>query len=158
MDVRKQVYNLTIADMADFPVWEFALDEEEVEGQDEATVRPYVFTPPLDPRDGMFAVRAEFFLADGTSATGYLTPQPAVDLSSIQPIVIAGDKQIGFWSGMRVPTREEISSHYEALGKSSKQVFPIRFRSVVELVGGNIEGSIDGFQYLSDDRIVETTR
>jgi hypothetical protein len=32
---------LTLADLATSSVWEFALDEEGVEGQDETTVRPY---------------------------------------------------------------------------------------------------------------------
>jgi hypothetical protein len=38
--VRKPVYDLTLADFDAAPVWEFALDEEGVAGQDEATVRP----------------------------------------------------------------------------------------------------------------------
>jgi hypothetical protein len=39
--VRKPVYDLTLADFDAARVWEFALDEEGVAGQDEATVRPY---------------------------------------------------------------------------------------------------------------------
>jgi hypothetical protein len=39
--VRKQVYDLTVADLEQHAVWEFALDEEGEEGQDEATIRPY---------------------------------------------------------------------------------------------------------------------
>jgi hypothetical protein len=46
---RKQVYDLTLADFDAAPVWEFALDEEAVPGQDETTVRPYEAPgPPLD--------------------------------------------------------------------------------------------------------------
>jgi hypothetical protein len=60
---RKQVYALTIADFERFGVWEFALDEEGREGQDEATVRPREFDDPLDPADGNFVVRARFTLA-----------------------------------------------------------------------------------------------
>src|SRR5205814_561097 len=41
MKIRKQVYNLTAADLSEHPVWEFAEDEEGTEGQDEATVRPF---------------------------------------------------------------------------------------------------------------------
>ena len=40
MKIRKQVYQLTLDDLERTPVWEFALDEEVEEGQDEATVRP----------------------------------------------------------------------------------------------------------------------
>ena len=72
--IRKQVYELTAGDLEQRPIWEFALDEEGEEGQDEATVRPWTGNQPLDPADGMFVVRAVFELADGTKLTGYLTP------------------------------------------------------------------------------------
>src|SRR5262252_1978828 len=45
--VRKQVFDLTVEDLDRYPVWEFALDEEGDEGQDEATVRPYEPHGPL---------------------------------------------------------------------------------------------------------------
>lgn len=41
MRIRKQIYEITLEDLLQFPVWEFALDEEADEGQDESTVRPY---------------------------------------------------------------------------------------------------------------------
>ncbi len=47
--IRKQVYELTVDDLDRHPVWEFALDEEGEEGQDEATVRPYEPQGVLDP-------------------------------------------------------------------------------------------------------------
>ena len=50
---RKQVYELANSDFIRCPVWEFALDEEGAEGQDEATVRPYLYDGDLDPSLGM---------------------------------------------------------------------------------------------------------
>ena len=38
--IRKQVYDLTAEDLRRYPLWEFCLDEEGIEGQDEATVKP----------------------------------------------------------------------------------------------------------------------
>jgi len=70
MKIRRQVYDLTLEDLNEFPVWEFALDEEGEEGQDEATVRPYMNSGKLDPSDGMFVVRAIFTLADGSKMHG----------------------------------------------------------------------------------------
>jgi hypothetical protein len=58
MKVRKQVYELTNRDLLEAPVWEFALDEEGEEGQDEATVRPWARQEPLDPTDGMLCLVA----------------------------------------------------------------------------------------------------
>ena len=52
MKIRKQVYELTVDDFTEFPVWEFALDEEGEENQDEATVRPSTAPLPLDCSDG----------------------------------------------------------------------------------------------------------
>ena len=54
--IRKQVYELTTEDLERHPVWEFALDEEGEEGQDEATVRPYELQGTLDPAEGMFVI------------------------------------------------------------------------------------------------------
>ena len=69
--IRKPVYQLTLADLSASPIWEFALDEEGVLGQDETTVRPYRSDGPLDPSGGMFVVAARFWLADGILMQGY---------------------------------------------------------------------------------------
>jgi hypothetical protein len=150
---RKQVCNLTLDDLTRFPVWEFALDEEGEEGQDEATVRPYQFTPPLNPNDEMFVVLAEFTLADGTRMQGYFTPpvQGAGGISTFQPIIITEQGQVGFWYGIRKPDAETISEDYHLLDKTASQVFPVMFRSMVEIRDGSVEGTLDGFLYFKRD-------
>lgn len=40
LKTRKPVNKLTPEDLVTFPIWEFASDEEGVEGQDETWVRP----------------------------------------------------------------------------------------------------------------------
>jgi hypothetical protein len=40
LKTRKPVDKLTVGDLVAFPIWEFASDEESVEGQDETWVRP----------------------------------------------------------------------------------------------------------------------
>jgi hypothetical protein len=153
------VYELTPEDLERFPIWEFALDEEGEEGQDEATVRPYAANGPLDPADGMFIVRASLTLADGTRLKGYLTPpvQGETGLSTFQPAVVVQDGQVSFWCGMVSPTLEHISKSYALLGKaSSTHVFPLRFESDVALVGGPIAGDVPGFVVLEDFRTMRT--
>jgi hypothetical protein len=148
MKIRKQVYELAVDDLIHFPAWEFALDEEGEEGQDEATVRPSYAPLPLDPSESMFIVRAKFSLADGTRLPGYLTPGHAADdLGSIQPIIITPQGQINFWMGA---VRGDISPLYQKLGKNADQIFPITFKSDVPLVGGVVFGSIPGFLHLTD--------
>lgn len=154
MKIRKQVYHLTIEDVRDHPVWEIALDEEGEEGQDEATVRPYDKSGPVDPAAGMFIVRARFTLADGTQHFGYLTPaDDPQDLGTIQPQVITKQGQVGFWMGIVL---QDTAPLYRTLGKSSAETFPATFESDVPLIGGPLKGTIPAFLHFEDsDRIKE---
>jgi hypothetical protein len=157
--IRKQVSDLTDADFSLSAVWEFALDEEGDEGQDEATVRPYAVSGALDPVAGMFVVRARFSLADGTVMRGYLTPPSQGDstLATLQPIIITPAGQIIFWCGMIVPTAQQIAGSYLRLGKSSASgVFPIRFESAVPLRDRQVRGDIPGFLILEDFKTMRT--
>lgn len=144
---RKQVSDLTPADLREFPVWEFALDEEGVEGQNEETVRPMPAAYALDPGAGMVVVRASFRLADGTKMEGYLTPPPDAEpgLGSIQPVIVTGLGQVGFWMGVIRPQPSDLAKLYLRLGKSASQVFPLQFESNVELKSGRVSGTIPGF-------------
>jgi hypothetical protein len=150
--VRKQVYELTLLDLSVFPVWEFRLDEEGEEGRDESTVRPYTAAGPLDPADRMFIVRAAFTLADGSKMLGYLTPPGRGDasLGILQPIIVAVGGQVRFWCGTTPPGSKRLAQNYALLGKDAKQVFPLRFESEVELVGGPVKGAVTGFLVLED--------
>jgi hypothetical protein len=150
--VRKQVYELTLQDLDTFPVWEFRLDAEGKEGQDESTVRPFTAPGPLDPTDRMFVVRAVFTLADGSRMRGYFTPprQGDAGLGTLQPIVVTDRGQIRFWCGTAAPDSKRLAHIYEMLGKDAKHVFPVRFESEVELVGGPVQGGVPGFLVLED--------
>jgi hypothetical protein len=158
--IRKQVYELSPSDLKDHPIWEFALDEEGEEGQDEATVRPWAGDEPLDPAAGMFVVRAIFELADGTTLGGYLTPlvEGSTSIGTIQPIVVTDQGQVNFWCGAMAPSAEGIRSQYAKIGRPSSSVFPCRYTSDVRIVGGSVTGSINGFMHfrsLSDRAVVE---
>jgi hypothetical protein len=157
--IRKQVYDLTPEDLDRYAVWEFALDEEGEEGQDEATVRPYEADGPLDPDAGMFIVRARLLLADGTRVVGYLTPPVQGDsgLGTLQPAVVMGEGQVSFWCGTLAPEPAHIAASYARLGKSSaSEVFPLRFASDVDLVGKPITGELPGFLVLEDFKTMKT--
>jgi hypothetical protein len=157
--VRKQVYDLTIEDLKRHSVWEFALDEEGDGGQDEATVRPYELTGPLDPSDGMFIVRAQLILADGTKLCGYLTPPETGDssLGSIHPVVVVDGGQVPFWYAVVAPGPADIAANYARLDRSSaSEIFPISFASDVELLGGAVSGELPGFLVLEDFATMRT--
>jgi len=153
--IRKQVYELTVEDLARRPIWEFARDEEGLEGQDEATVRPYDSRGPSDMPEGMSVVRAKFRFADGTLAIGDLTPPcseaEATDLGVLQPVVVTALGQVSFWYGTIAPKPKDVTSSYSTLGKHSRaQVFPLQFESDIPLAAGPVRGSISGFVVLED--------
>jgi hypothetical protein len=150
MKIRKQVYELTIEDLEAYPVWEFASDEESEESQDEATVRPYSQSGAADPADGALVVRASFTLADGTRMKGYLTSPPprSTGIGDVQPEIVAPNGRVSFWYEMRKPTPEVLSKAYETLGMESARVFPVHFTSDVEIVGGPVAGTLNGFMYM----------
>ena len=150
--VRKQVYEITLCDLSTFPIWEFRLDAEGEEGQDESTVRPYSALGPLDPADGMFVVRSVFTLADGSRMRGYFTPPSRDDASmgTLQPIIVTDRGQVRFWCGTATPDPKRLTRNYELLGKNAQQVFPLQFESDVDLLGGPVKDSVSGFLVLKD--------
>jgi len=150
--IRKQVYELTLNDLRAFPVWEFRLDEQGEEGRDESTVRPYHASAALDPADRMFIVRALFTLADGSRMWGYFTPPGRGDatIGSLQPTIVTDRGQVRLWCGTAVPSLKRLAQNYEFLGKNQKHLFPIRFESDVDLVGGPVRGAVPGFLVLED--------
>ena len=152
MNVRKQVYELTLHDLATFPVWEFRLDEEGEEGRDESTVRPYAVSGPLQYGERMFIVRAVFTLVDGSRMQGYFTPPRGEDasLGTLQPTIVTESGQVRFWCGTATPGVKRLAQNYAFLGKDAKKVFPVRFESDVELVGGPVRNSVPGFLVMED--------
>jgi len=152
MKIRKQVYELTVDDVRQRPVWEFALDEEGEEGQDEATVRPCDISGAVDPSDGPFIVRAAFTLADGTQMHGCFTTPTSDDdgLSTLQPVIISERGQVLFWHGVIAPDAQSLAESYGKLGRDAARAFPIQVVSDVELVGGPIRATIPGFLVLED--------
>ncbi len=159
MGIRKQVYEITPEDLNLHPIWEFAIDEEGEERQDEATVRPYESDLPLNACERMFIVRANIWLADGTHLCGYLTPpvNGEFDLGTIQPAVVVREGQVSFWYGIITPEPRQIEASYARLGKTSaSEVFPLRFESDVELVGGTVAGELLGFIVIEDLATMKT--
>ncbi len=152
MRIRKQVYELTLDDLNQFPVWEFALDEEGEEGQDEATVRPCEVLGSLDPSAGMFIVRAMFTLADGSKMQGYLTPPARGDggLGTLQPVVVSPRGQVMFWYGVVAPDDAHVAESYQKLGRGADKVFPVEVTSQMDLAGGPVRCVVPGFLVLED--------
>jgi hypothetical protein len=143
--IRKQVYDLTAADLEAYPMWEFAGDEECEEGQDEATVRPWL-GESYDPADIYGVVRTKFRLADGSIMIGFITPPLPSDIEKlVMPEIITPQGQVGLWFAPRL-TSEQLAHQYELLQRTADEVFPIQYETDFPIIGGPITGRIDGFQ------------
>jgi hypothetical protein len=145
MRIRKQVYELTRLDLQRHQLWEFCSDEEDVSGQDEATVRPSEDSEVPAYSPGAYIVAADFVLADGSSAEGYIYSGEPHDFACTQPNVILTDGQINFWLGTIPATNERLSTLYKRLGKKAESVFPVHYETRVPINGKPMKGVVEGF-------------
>ena len=151
--IRKPIDKLTIADLERFAVWEYAIDEEGLLGQDETTVRPADRRAPLKFEPGTI-VRATAKLADGTKLASYVAPVSNVWLGvdDVQPVIVCRAGQIGFWFGAVRPGREELDRYYAMLGKGPAEIFPLTFVPSVPFVRGVSSCVVDAFYYLENGK------
>jgi len=153
--LRKQVYELSLQDFVDSPIWEFCSDEEDVEGQDEATVRPTEKTQLSDELPGACVVAADVLFADGSSGLGYLYNCEVGDVGCVQPNIFTGHGQINFWLGwlLFVPNASErVQANYMKIGKSESAIFPLSFQSRVDINGKPLQLVLQGFMALGTDK------
>src|SRR2546421_7494357 len=71
LETRKPIDHLTTSDLSTFPVWEFALDEEGIEGRDETWVRP-LNTQIVPKGQYSLTVAADFKAACGRTYSGFV--------------------------------------------------------------------------------------
>ncbi|MFZ0200986.1 MAG: hypothetical protein WB523_15640 [Candidatus Sulfotelmatobacter sp.] len=145
MRIRKPVYELTRLDLQQSPLWEFCSDEEGVSGQDEATVKPSQDSEVPAYSPGAYIIAADFVLADGSPAEGYIYSGEPHDLGCTQPNVVFPDGQINFWLGIIPATNERLSALYQRLGKKAESVFPIHYKTRVPINGKPMKGVVEGF-------------
>ena len=145
--VRKQVAELQLSDLHEFPIWEFALGEEGLDGQDEETVRPRPDIAQVDPRAGMFLVRAEFAAADGTAFEGFISPDERRHVAYLQPTIVADGRHLRFWFGTVAPAPAVLETNYRVLGKTPPELFPVSYHSLVDTTDGRVAGTLDGFMH-----------
>lgn len=147
--IRRQVYDLTVEDLERYPLWEFALDEEGEEGQDEATVKPSEETEVPGYSPGVYILAADATFADGTTAIGYLySGGPEDGMGCTQPNIVTTSGQVNFWLGWLRFVKDPQARTAEAcqiLGKDRSSIFPICFRTRPQLNGAVMELVVDSF-------------
>lgn len=132
LETRKAVTDLTPADLDTFPVWEFALDEEGVEGQDETWVRP--LNMPVVPRNRYsLLVGTEFRAVCGGIYPGFCIVTTAGQEVEIGPGVILHGTDY-----LPADDREEL---LERTGLAEAELFPITYRLRVPIEGEHLRRS-----------------
>jgi len=137
---RKPIDQITVADLVDFPIWEFCLDEEGVEGMDETWVRPLAAAAVPNEAYSL-SVAAEFETALGLRVNGLIgvtTAGGEVEIS--QAVLLFGGK---YWF---VPDKPDMP--IDALGEDDEKlraaianalgtsaIFPLRYRLSVLIEG-----------------------
>ena len=140
----KQVYELTIDDLADFGVWFFPMDDTV---EDELTVRPLAEQETCS--DFQIIVRANFFGVSGSVYSGYLYWGSDCLVEYLKPVILSqAGETISFWNGIVQPTWD--SSEFSNLLRSD---LPISYVSAPLLNLPSVRGRLEGLYYLAGDRV-----
>jgi hypothetical protein len=134
---RKPIDQITVADLVDFPIWEFCLDEEGVEGMDETWVRPLAAAAVPNGAYSL-SVAAEFETASGLRVNGLIgvtTAEGEVEIA--YPVLLFDGKYLFVPSQHDMQIDPDDGKHrravVDALGPSP--VFPLRYRLSVSIEG-----------------------
>ncbi len=180
--IRKDAGELTIADFDRFPAWEFCLDEEGIEGQDECTVRPFVPRGVVDPREFDGFIPADATQADGTRHIGMLfpastylggdpyrcelwLPKAAGEYgvtglpTGWSQIVRAKSNRIGFDLAMEehFPTakvRAQIELVYQVLRTTKDRMWPMTFTPRLQVKGWPAQIQLQGWRRTATNEVL----
>jgi hypothetical protein len=137
---RKPIDQITVPDLVDFPIWEFCLDEEGVEGMDETWVRPLAVAAVPNGAYSL-SVAAEFETASGLRVGGLIgvtTIAGEVEIS--QAVLLFGGKYLFVPDKHDMPINA-LQEHDETLRAAiadalgTSPVFPLRYRLSVLIEG-----------------------
>ena len=123
---RKPIDELQPEDLDAFPIWEFALDEEENEEQDETWVRP-VPSKVIVPDQYSLTVAAKFLTASGEAISGAVDVTTAEEFEFGHGALLCNGKYIFVPSAAFPGAKEERNAVALALGMPVKEVFPLKF-------------------------------
>ena len=154
--IRKQVHSLNSQDFQDHAIWEFCSDEEDLDGQDEATVKPSedLEVPGYSP--GAYVVAADVTFATGTRSVGYLYSGHPDDIGCVQPTILLPAGQVNLWTGRMQYSIEwdaQVSAKMNLLGRD-EALFPITFETRASVNGAPLKVVAQGFLALTPENRV----
>jgi hypothetical protein len=151
--IRKQVHELSVADLEAHPCWVYVSDEEGRAGQDECTVGPLKLQDLLD-ETGPTIVQAAFMFPNGRLRSGLITLNAGDTLSGHQPVVFLEDGPVFFYNGAMEPTSAVLKSFLRPLRKVCSEPFPISYVTTLHTKGGAplVSGQLHGLYWLANWR------
>jgi hypothetical protein len=137
LDTRKPITDLTVNDLSAFPVWEFATDEEGVEGRDETWVRP-IDTRVVPARRYSLQVAADLRTASGQTYSGFVIVSTARGTVEIDTGVILHRGEY-----LLLDYTDELLAQ---LGIAEADLFPISYTLRVPIEGEDVcrTGTVSG--------------
>ena len=126
LHTRKPIDGITSEDLDAFPIWEFATDEEGVEGQDETWIRP-VASSIISRKAYSLSVAAKFVTASGRELPGLVGVTTAGSIKLGHAALVPNGKYIFVPSPKFSDAKTEYKNIAASLGMSEPEVFPLRF-------------------------------
>lgn len=149
---RRQLSDLTAAELRACPVWWFPGRDGHLSGPDEATVMPLSAaaaapdgSAEFPPGRYLLHIRAR--LADGSELDGHLTwsADDSGHLRDREPTLVTDDRQVPLWHGVLEPDTAWMREQLAALGRAADEVFPLSWVATIHPVGDTLGGHADGF-------------
>lgn len=134
LSTRKPIDQLEPEDFSSFPIWEFATDEEENEGQDETWVRP-VATQIIEPNSYSLAVAARFETVSGLSILGCVDVTTANEFEFGHGVLLHNGEYIFVPSSNYSRANQDRKAVASSLQLAESQVFPLKFTLLVNVRG-----------------------
>ena len=129
----KPVDQLQPDDIESYPIWEFALDEEGNEEQDETWVRP-IFSKVIELKQYSLSVAADFETASGKNMLGIVGVSTVEGVEFSHGALLYQGKYVFIPSPTFFDFENEKVSVALTLGEEISNIFPLKFKlkSVIE--------------------------
>lgn len=146
---RKPIDKLSLADIAAFPIWEFADDEEGIAGQDETWVRPLI-ARQVPPDAYSLSVAAMFEAPTGATFRGIVGINTSGGYEAVHAAIVTSNDYVFIpWPGY-VDAPKSVLLAAKLLGLKKAELFPLKYRLAVR-VEGETEPRTGIYSYAATD-------
>lgn len=144
----KQIYDLNLSDLIEYPVWYFPMDET---CEDELSIRPFDKEDAIED-DHRMIVKTKFKSIQGKIFLGYIYWNQPEKIEDLQPVMFFNESLcITFWNGMMEPSWED----YKPFQKEIIHSFPYYFESEEHFGLNSIKGTLEGLYFIDDKNNVK---